>query len=104
MQRGSEKERNKQVRAPIRRGAVSAVAAIALATMPLTAHAVDAPDGLASGSPEAPVASADEAANTPETAAAPGDEGAASTAEAGAAPAGTDADAPAAANLSLIHI
>lgn len=98
MQRGSEKERNKQVRAPIRRGAVSAVAAIALATMPLTAHAVDAPDGLASGSPEAPVASADEAANTSETATAPGDEGAASTAEAGAAPAGTDTDAPAAAN------
>lgn len=97
MQRGSEKERNKQVRAPIRRGAVSAVAAIALATMPLTAHAVDAPDGLASGAPEAPVASTDEAVNTPETATAPeGDEGTASAAEAGAAPAGTDADAPAA--------
>lgn len=99
MQRGSEKERNKQVRAPIRRGAVSAVAAIALATMPLTAHAVDAPDGLASGAPEAPVASTDEAVNTPETATAPeGDEGTASAAETGAAPAGTDADVPEASN------
>ena len=55
------------MRASVRRGTVSAVATIALVTMPLTAYAVDAPeDALSVGSPEAPVASTDEAASSPD--------------------------------------